>query len=150
MRNIIADLRTEAVKAGYTFEYVNGAYDINEQVMRLMNGTSQRVMLVLPFTVNDTVENSMVSEYKYTASIWVGRKMELDTISDVNETQSEKWDNRLYELINEGNEFLEVFFAPCSTKNYRLDSKRSEQLINRTSENLDFIQIDITFTEWKE
>ena len=150
MRNIIADLRAEAVKAGYTFEYVNGAYDINEQVMRLMNGTSQRVMLVLPFTVNDTVENSMVSEYKYTASIWVGRKMELATISDVNETQSEKWDNRLYELINEGNEFLEAFFAPCSTKNYRLDSKRSEQLINRTSENLDFIQIDITFTEWKE
>ena len=150
MRNIIADLRTEAVKAGYTFEYVNGAYDINEQVMRLMNGTSQKVMLVLPFTVNDTVENSMVSEYKYTASIWVGRKMELATISDINETQSEKWDNRLYELINEGNEFLESFFAPCSTKNYRLDSKRSEQLINRTSENLDFIQIDITFTEWKE
>ena len=112
MRNIIADLRTEAVKAGYTFEYVNGAYDINEQVMRLMNGTSQKVMLVLPFTVNDTVENSMVSEYKYTASIWVGRKMELDTISDVNETQSEKWDNRLYELINEGNDFLEAFFAP--------------------------------------
>ena len=150
MRNIIADLRTEAVKAGYTFEYVNGAYDINEQVMRLMNGTSQKVMLVLPFTVNDTVENSMVSEYKYTASIWVGRKMELATISDINETQSEKWDNRLYELTNEGNEFLESFFAPCSTKNYRLDSKRSEQLINRTSENLDFIQIDITFTEWKE
>ena len=150
MRNIIADLRTEAVKAGYTFEYVNGAYDINEQVMRLMNGTSQKVMLVLPFTVNDTVENSMVSEYKYTASIWVGRKMELATISDINETQSEKWDNRLYELINEGNDFLETFFAPCSTKNYRLDSKRSEQLINRTAENLDFIQIDITFTEWKE
>ena len=150
MRNIIADLRTEAVKAGYTFEYVNGAYDINEQVMRLMNGTSQKVMLVLPFTVNDTVDGGMVSEYKYTASIWVGRKMELDTISDINETQSEKWDNRLYELINEGNDFLETFFAPCSTKNYRLDSKRSEQLINRTSENLDFIQIDITFTEWKE
>ena len=150
MRNIIADLREEAVKAGYTFEYVNGAYDINEQVMRLMNGTSQKVMLVLPFTVNDTVENSMVSEYKYTASIWFGRKMELATISDINETQTEKWDNRLYELINEGNEFLETFFSPCSTKNYRLDSKRSEQLINRTSENLDFIQIDITFTEWKE
>ena len=37
-----------------------------------------------------------------------------------------------------------------NNKNYRLDSKRSEQLINRTSENLDFIQIDITFTEWKE
>ena len=150
MRNIIADLRTEAVNAGYTFEYVNGAYDINEQVMRLMNGTSQKVMLVLPFTVNDTVEGGMVSEYKYTASIWFGRKMELATISDINETQSEKWDNRLYELINEGNEFLESFFAPCSTKNYRLDSKRSEQLINRTSENLDFIQIDITFTEWKK
>ena len=150
MRNIIADLRTKAVKAGYTFEYVNGAYDINEQVMRLMNGTSQKVMLVLPFTVNDTVEGGMVSEYKYTASIWVGRKMELATISDINETQSKKWDNRLYELINEGNEFLEAFFEKKKKKNYRLDSKRSEQLINRTSENLDFIQIDITFTEWKE
>jgi len=152
MRNVVADLMNEADKIGYQSFYVNDSVDLNSILANVDLTDSGIIMLILPVSGSSKFGTMGVTEsYQHSTILLFGRKTEQEeTISNVGETQKEKWDNRIFELYNEGVTFIENFFAPCPEKNYTIVSSRWLQQINKSSSNIDFAQIEISFTEWKQ
>ena len=152
MRNVVKDLMDEADKSGYQSFYVNDSVDLNYILSNADLTDSGIIMLILPINGSSKFGAMGITEsYKHSTILLFGRKSEQEeTISDIGETQQEKWDNRIFELYNEGITFIENFFAPCPEKKYVIESCRWLQQINKSSANIDFAQIEITFSEWKQ
>lgn len=151
MRNVVQELIDYAQEIkGYKAAYVNEAYDVSNIVLEKALTDNEILMLIYPLSGSQTVSKNVFGDITISTVLSFGRKSESESYSTIGENTKQKWDNRIYELYNLGREFLEGFFGTCGIQYYECTSVRWLQQINKTSSNLDFAQIEITFTEWKQ
>lgn len=148
MRNIIDKLSKHAESKGYKAEYIS-IEGIQSFVYYDRVPDNGDVLVGITFPIlTPNLTGGAVESNTLNFAIMFGRKSECDTASGIDELPIEKWNNRMYELYNIAQSFIEGFFRQCNQE-YGLSTYRITPEVNRTSINIDFVVADITVTEWK-
>ena len=147
MNNIVQELIYYAESLDMQAAYVNDTYDLNTIMSNMELSDGGECLLIFPISGSGS---GVASDLELKTILMFGRKNEGDTVSSLSETTQQKWDNRIYELYNSGLTFVNNFFKQCGSQMYDLGAYNFLQSINRTSSNIDFAQIEISFTEWKQ
>lgn len=151
MRNVVQELIDYAQEIkGYKAAYVNEAYDVSNVALEKAMTDNEILMLIYPLSGSITPIKNQFGDITISTVLSFGRKSESESYSTIGENTKQKWDNRIYDLYQLGNEFLESFFGRCGQQYYECTNVRWLQNINKTSSNLDFAVFEITFTEWKQ
>jgi len=146
MIDIIKIFSDAADAADYRFAY--GRKDIlsyESGNMDLSSGES--VLMVFPFIENAQVNNGIIHKWSVSTQLWLGRKFETNvssgTYSQLDETELQKYDRRLYALRSAMETMIKSIFC---TEDLELTAARVFREINQFDENLDFVTAEITFT----
>lgn len=151
MRNVVQELIDYAQQMkDYKAAYINDSYDVSSVILDKEMIDNEILMLIYPLSGTLGVSGNQPNDLIFSTVIAFGRKSESESYSTVGEDSKQKWDNRIFELYNLGLEFLKEFFGICGLQYYELTNVRWLQQINKTSSNLDFAQLEITFTEWRQ
>lgn len=146
MKNIVELFENEATELGYLFIYGARAfinYEVSIKDMRM----GEIIVALFPLIDQATsiVNGSFVSRFSTSTTIWFGLKFDNDylsgTLSDVDETNRQKYDRRLFDLKKK----LLAYVQTVICGELELTNFRMSEAINQTDENIDFIGCDITF-----
>ena len=140
--DIVSALRTFATSKGWHFVFGNAEYVNTNRHDYLVDEC------VLFCYISPQWENSKhggaVQNVSYRGWIMFGRKFESDTHANLDETYEQKFDNRLLFLVETIANQMGVF--ACQNQ-LELSMTNTEWAINTFSDNIDFVQSDVIFSE---
>ena len=144
---IVQIFEDAATAADYQFAY--GRRDIqNLEVSSKELSAGETVLMVFPFVETAEIDNSIIFKWSVTTQLWLGKKfdtsVETGTYAELDETELQKYDRRLYALRSAMETMIKSIF--CNTANIVLTGARVFREINQFDENLDFVTAEITFT----
>ena len=152
MIDVVQIFEDAATAAEYEFAY--GRKDIqNLEISSKDLGAGETVLMVFPFIETAEIDNSIIFKWSVSTQLWLGRKFETEVIeeetvqttySQLDETELQKYDRRLYALRSAMETMIKSIF--CDTANIVLTHARVFREINQFDENLDFVTAEITFT----
>lgn len=141
MTDLVSKFKTAAQSLDYIWIYGARAfinYDIHSSEITI--GT----IILAVFPMRDTAiqipHGNRINRFSTSTTIWIGRKFEATTLSELDETYEQKHDRRLFELKELLVEYIET--GLCGS-DIELKSFIMSEQINQTDENIDFIAADI-------
>ena len=142
MIDIISTLKTKCDIQGW-FPVV-GAKDIQSFTLSRKDLTTGKsaLMIDLPRT-SANLQNGVWSEHSYTMELILVRKFEHLTKSSVSETTEQKYNNRLFELQEDFDTFLQDVFL-CSA-DLKVQSINYNYVLNILSDSVDGVLCEIRF-----
>lgn len=147
MIDLIATFKTYADLYRYEFAYgrVSEQNWIFTKDVTLKDGES--VIVLFPIIETADVANSFPQSWNASTQIWLGKKFDDDnesgTFSQLDETDQQKWDRRLFDLRQAIEIYLKAVF--CSEPRLELTTARIQTFLNKFDENIDAIGMEITF-----
>jgi hypothetical protein len=145
MQDIVLKFENEANRLDYAFIYGAQAflnYDIS--TIDLTNGRILVALFPLIDTASEIPQSNKITKFETSSTVWFGRKFDFNIdsgeYSNLDETQRQKYDRRLFALREIAIAFIEAVI--CGT-DIELISFVMKESINQTNENLDFISCDI-------
>jgi len=147
MIDLVDTFKTYAHLYRYEFAYgrVSEQNWILTKDVTLKDGES--VIVLFPIIENANVANSFPHVWNASTQIWLGKKFDADnesgTFSQLDETDQQKWDRRLFALRSAIETYLKAVF--CSESRLELTSARIQTFLNKFDENVDFIGMEISF-----
>ena len=141
MINIVEHFKTKAESMGWHFVFGNDA-DINRKLTQLSIRDGANVLILFDIADMTMIESGghLTGEVQLPVLFFLGRKTEGGvTVSKLDETLEQKFDNRLYELADESRLFVRRLFCgegKCS--NVRLGHR-----LNKFSSNIDAIGVQL-------
>ena len=146
MKNLVQIFEDAADTLSYKFLYGAKAfinYDVSDT--DLTNGAILIALFPLIDSGLDIPNGAKISSLSTATTIWFGRKFdtvdETGTQSELDETNRQKYDRRLYAMKVLLIAYIEA--AICGT-DIEILSFRMTEAINKTAENIDFISCDLT------
>jgi len=141
MINIVEHFKTKAESMGWHFVFGNDA-DINRKLTQLSIRDGANVLILFDIADMTIIESGehLTDEVQFNVLFFLGRKTEGGvTVSKLDETLEQKFDNRLYELADESKLFVRRLFS-CEGKcrNVRLTHR-----LNKFSSNIDAIGVQL-------
>jgi len=144
MQDIVLKFENEANRLDYSFIYGAQAF-LNYDIAGL-DLTDGRILVAL-FPLIDTAleipQSNKIVKFETSSTLWFGRKFDVNInsgeYSNLDETQRQKYDRRLFPLRELAISFIESVI--CGT-DLELMSFTMKESINQTDENLDFISCD--------
>ena len=146
MKNIVEIFEDAADVLEYKFLYGAKAfinYDVSDTDL-----TDGQVLVALFPLIDSAVsipQSNKITSFSTSTTMWFGRKFdtldEAGTQSELDETNRQKYDRRLYAMKLLLIAYVEA--VVCGT-DIEILSFRMTEAINQTSENIDFISCDLT------
>lgn len=145
-----SDLRTYCKNKGYCFILGDDAYinAINDATVYENN----KIIVIADLSFKPNIENNRTYSVTYSGTIAIGRKREsetedeitTETVSSLDETFEQKYDNRLQDL----SELLMVILSDFACSNgIEINSVNARFDINKFDLNADFVAAQITLTK---
>ncbi len=147
MIDLVATFKTYATAAEYEFVYgrVSEQNWIMTKDITLKDGES--VIVLFPIVETADIANSFPHSWNASTQIWLGKKFDTDnesgTLAELDETDQQKWDRRLFALRSAIEVYLKAVF--CAETGLELTSARIQTFLNQFDENIDAIGMEITF-----
>ena len=145
MQDIVSIFSEAAETLEYKFIYGAKAflnYDVGDE--QLTEGQILIALFPLIDQATEIVHGGRIGKFETSTTVWIGRKFDHDqyggTVSELDETNKQKYDRRLYELKGLVMDYIETTL--CGT-DIELTSFRMSEYLNQTNENIDFIGCDI-------
>ena len=140
--DIVSALRTFATSKGWHFIYGSDEYASTDWHEYL---TDEIVMVcdIVPLPKFGT-QGGAVQDVTYSGLIMLGRKFEATTTASLDETMLQKHDRRLKDLWALLSNNIGVM--ACSNR-LTIEVNNPANLINFYSQNIDFVKLDVVFTE---
>lgn len=140
--DIVSALRTFATSKGWHFIYGSDEYasaDWHEYL------TDEIVMVcdIVPLPKFST-QGGAVQDVTYSGLVMLGRKFEATTSASLDETMLQKHDRRLKDLWALLSNNIGVM--ACNNR-LTIEVNNPANLINFYSQNIDFVKLDVVFTE---
>lgn len=140
--DIVSALRTFATSKGWHFIYGSDEYasaDWHEYL------TDEIVMVcdIVPLPKFGT-QAGAVQDVSYSGLVMLGRKFEATTTASLDETMLQKHDRRLKDLWALLSNNIGVM---ACTNRLTIEVNNPANLINFYSQNIDFVKLDVIFTE---
>lgn len=140
--DIVSALRTFATSKGWHFIYGSDEYasaDWHEYL------TDEIVMVcdIVPLPKFST-QGGAVQDVTYSGLVMLGRKFEATTTASLDETMLQKHDRRLKDLWALLSNNIGVM--ACNNR-LTIEVNNPANLINFYSQNIDFVKLDVVFTE---
>ena len=146
MKNIVEIFEDAADVLEYKFLYGAKAfinYDVSDT--DLTDGQVLVALFPLIDSAIDIPQGNRIGTFSTSTTMWFGRKFdtldEAGTQSELDETNRQKYDRRLYAMKLLLISYVEA--VVCGT-DIEILSFRMTEAINQTSENIDFISCDLT------
>jgi hypothetical protein len=145
MTDYVEIFKDAAERLDYKFFYGSKGYQNFElQQAEISEGTI--ILIMFPAKRSPIVEGGQWSRYSISTQFFLGRKFECDTVSSIDETEYQKYTNRLKELSDLLDEFL-LNNVGCAD---RLEARSINYFdeLNQYSASIDFAGASITFDAW--
>lgn len=137
-----SDFRTYCKNKGYYFILGDDAYinAVNDSTVYENN----KIIVIADLSFKPNIENNRTYSVSYSGTIAVGRKRESETVSSLDETFEQKYDNRLQDL----SELLMVILSDFACSNdIEINSVNARFDINKFDLNADFVAAQIILTK---
>lgn len=152
MIDLVKVFKDYATTAEYEFAY--GRKDIQnwEITANATLSAGESVLLLFPMIESGNIDNSIIHSWNVSTQLWLGRKFDTETVeeesvitghSKLDETEEQKYDNRLKDLRDNLATYIKAVF--CGESELELTGARILREINQFDENLDFVVAEITF-----
>ena len=147
MIDLIQVFEFHADAFGYEFTYgreSNTEWQMTDTVT-MKDGES--VIILGPIIEDAEIANSFPQSWNVTTTISLGKKFdtdnELGTYAELDETDRQKWDRRLFGLRSAIETYIKTVF--CTEKGLELTRVRIATFMNKFDENIDGISAEIGF-----
>lgn len=142
--NIIGALKSYAENLGWIFVF--GIDNFERNIQSVVEFSPGQLILMCDFRATPTIRNGQTMAISYTCLMMLGRKIDTDAQrSDLDETNQQKYDRRLKELM----QLLNNTIAQVACDN-QLDANPNELIVqvNMFAENIDFATgSNVVFTQ---
>lgn len=140
--DIVSALRTFATNKGWHFIFGSDEYASLDQHDYLVD-ENVFVCEITPLPIFG-LHGGAVQDVTYSGIVMLGRKFELTTTASLDENMLQKYDNRLKDLWTLLANNIGVF--ACSNR-LSIEVSNPANLINFYSTNIDFVKLDVKFSE---
>ena len=140
--DIVSALRTFATSKGWHFIYGSDEY-ASADWHEYLNDEIVMVCDIVPLPKFST-QGGAVQDVTYSGLVMLGRKFEATTSASLDETMLQKHDRRLKDLWALLSNNIGVM--ACNNR-LTIEVNNPANLINFYSQNIDFVKLDVVFTE---
>ncbi len=147
MIDLVTTFKSYATSAGYEFTY--GRESDNEWLITdLITLSGGKSVVILGIIIEDgEIANSFPQSWNVTTVISLGKKFDTDnesgTSAELDETDQQKWDRRLFALRSAIETYIKTVF--CAETGLELTRVRIATFMNKFDENIDGISAEIAF-----
>ena len=107
----------------------------------------ESVIVLFPLIEDGEIANSFPQSWNVSTQIWLGKKFDTDnesgTSAELDETDLQKWDRRLFGLRSAIETYIKTVF--CAETGLELTRLRIATFMNKFDENIDGISAEIAF-----
>ena len=147
MIDLVTTFKGYATSAGYEFTYGRMSDSEWQMTDTVDLDSGESVIVLFPIIEDGEIANSFPQSWNVSTQIWLGKKFDTDsesgTSAELDETDQQKWDRRLFALRSAIETYIKTIF--CAETGLELTRVRIATFMNKFDENIDGISAEIAF-----